>query len=246
LSICFIRLAEEWQGVYWHEKTRSLLNVYVDDVKFAAKTEAHDSLWKSIREVIDMDPENPDCQFLGCSPERHTTTAAQVHTILDNHPACHPRPKLGAGAKLHVKAWGDEGEGESYKLYDPHRSVELVVYNLERFAKDCVNVFWELVGYEEKKAGSAPTPFLDEPKDTLTVIQERAATSGQITPPGTPSGAPGDPQGVPAKAGSTGQLSPDRNQVLDENHVHRTVREAGLATSSRGTHHDDYTLGRDV
>ena len=31
LSVGFERLAEEWQGVFWHEETRSLLLVYVDD-----------------------------------------------------------------------------------------------------------------------------------------------------------------------------------------------------------------------
>ena len=35
-------LAEEWLGVYWHEEATSLLIVYVDDFKLAAKAEFQD------------------------------------------------------------------------------------------------------------------------------------------------------------------------------------------------------------
>ena len=91
----FERLAEEWPGVFWHKKTRSMLIVYVDDFKLAARHGEHDALWKSIRQVIDMDPETLDGRFLGCSHERFTTSARRVHDLLDNHPACHPRQKQG-------------------------------------------------------------------------------------------------------------------------------------------------------
>ncbi len=67
-------------------ETRSMLIVYVDDFKLAAKTEAHDAIWKSIREVIDMDPETLDGRFLGCSHERFTTSAGRVSDTLDGHP----------------------------------------------------------------------------------------------------------------------------------------------------------------
>ena len=58
-------MAEEWPGVFWHEKTLSMLIVYVDDFKLAAKSEANDAICASIREVIDMDPETLDGRFLG-------------------------------------------------------------------------------------------------------------------------------------------------------------------------------------
>ena len=77
-SIDYTRLAEEWPGVYWHEETKSLLIVYVDDFKLAAKAEMHDRLWAAIRRVIDMDPETLDCRFLGCSHERYEATASQL------------------------------------------------------------------------------------------------------------------------------------------------------------------------
>ena len=91
-SIGFTSPAEEWQGVFWHERTRSLLIVYVDDFKLAARHGEHNALWASIRKVIDMDPETTDGRFLGCSHERFTTTAQHVHDMLDNHPEYHPAP----------------------------------------------------------------------------------------------------------------------------------------------------------
>jgi hypothetical protein len=73
-----------------------MLIVYVDDFKLAALKKDHDGLWKSIRSVIDMDPEALDGRFLGCSHERFTTTARNVIPMLDNHPSYHPRQKQGA------------------------------------------------------------------------------------------------------------------------------------------------------
>ncbi len=92
-SVGLERLAEEWQGVFRHEKTRSLLIVYVDDFRLAAKH--GDALWESIWAVVDMDPETLDGRFLRCSRHRVTTTARYVHDILDNHPVYHTRPKQG-------------------------------------------------------------------------------------------------------------------------------------------------------
>ena len=60
VSIGFARLSEEWQCVFWHEETRSLLIVYVDDFKLAARAGEHDALWKAIRDVIDMGTETLD------------------------------------------------------------------------------------------------------------------------------------------------------------------------------------------
>ncbi len=65
VSIGYERIAEEWPGVYWHEETKALLIVYVDDFKLAAKAGDHDRLWAAIRGVIDMDAESLDGRFLG-------------------------------------------------------------------------------------------------------------------------------------------------------------------------------------
>jgi hypothetical protein len=95
LSIGWTRLAEEWPGTFWHQKTGSMMIVYVDDFKLAAKHAEHDALWAAIRKVIDMDPETLDGRFLGCSHERFTTSVRSVSSLLDQHPEYHPRQKQG-------------------------------------------------------------------------------------------------------------------------------------------------------
>ena len=65
------------------------------------------------------------------------------------------------------------------KIYDPNKKVEVVVYNMERFAKDCVNVFCELSGYSKDKVGTAPTPLLDEANDPLLVLEEPVSSPPQ-------------------------------------------------------------------
>ncbi len=65
-------------------------------------------------------------------------------------------------------------------------------------------VFADLTGYDKAKGGTDPTPFIDESKDPLIVIQEASE-------PPAKAGAPSQPtQGIkspPAKAGVTGELS---------------------------------------
>jgi hypothetical protein len=57
MPIRYIKSAEERPGVYWHEETKSLTIVYVDDFKLSAKAGMHDALWADIRKAIDMYPE---------------------------------------------------------------------------------------------------------------------------------------------------------------------------------------------
>ena len=70
MSARYTQLAEEWPVVYWHEETKSLRIVYVDDFKLAAKAGMHDALWAEIRKVIDVDPDALGGRFLGCSHEK--------------------------------------------------------------------------------------------------------------------------------------------------------------------------------
>ena len=40
----WIKLAEEWNSVFWHPVKEAMLIIYVDDFKMAAKAEDHDQL----------------------------------------------------------------------------------------------------------------------------------------------------------------------------------------------------------
>ena len=124
-----------------------------------------------------MDPETLDGRFLGCSHERFTTSAGRVSDILHSHPGYHPRPKQG-GVALASKE-GADPTAEIAKLHDPKRRVEVVSYNMERFAKDCVTAFCELSGYLKAKVGTAPTQFLDESKDPVVIFDDPPATGNK-------------------------------------------------------------------
>ncbi len=54
-------------------------------------------------------------------------------------------------------------------------NVEVTVYSMEEFAKECVMVFCSV----RTRVYTTPTPFLDESKDPLTVIQEDISLPGQ-------------------------------------------------------------------
>ena len=58
------------------------------------------------------------------------------------------------------------------KIYGPNRKVSVVAYNMGRFAQGCVIVLCELPGCAKNKVGTAPTPFLDEAKDPLTIVED--------------------------------------------------------------------------
>ncbi len=98
-----------------------------------------------------MDRETVDGSVVGCSHERFTTTAGRVSDILASHPGYHPRPKQG-GVALASKE-GADPTAEIAKLYDPKRKVEVVSYNMERFAKDCVTAFWNSPDTRRRKSG---------------------------------------------------------------------------------------------
>ena len=120
----------------------------------------HDKLWAEIQKVADMDPEALDGRFLGCSHERYDTVASKLEGMLDNHPVYHPRPSLGSNPQ--AKARGSEHglAKQAYTdLYSPSQKVKLVVYNMERFAQECVTVFCGLTGYDLKIVGTAPYAF---------------------------------------------------------------------------------------
>ena len=105
--------------------------------------------------------------------------------MLDNHPVYHPRPSLGSNPQ--AKARGNENEGakQAYTdLHIPNQKAKFFVYNMERFAKECVTVFCDLTDYDIKKVGTAPTPFIDESQDTLVRTQPLIEAVAKAAPTG--------------------------------------------------------------
>ena len=113
------------------------------------------------------------------------------------------------------------------KIYDPERKVEVVSYNMERFATDCVNVFCELSGFDKAKVGTAPTPFIDEANDPLVAFRDLDAVTP--SPGGSGKGKKKKKKVesvIPPPGGTTagtGKLSTIAVKGLDEDHVHCAV-----------------------
>ena len=80
-----------------------------------------------------MDAENLDARFLGCTHERYITTAVNVQDLLNNLPLYHPRTKGGTSPTDE-----EPTDAAAYKAqrFDPRRKVEVVVYTMERLARD--------------------------------------------------------------------------------------------------------------
>ncbi len=116
-----------------------------------------------------MDPETLDGRILGVRPtespqRRDMSTTYWIATWAP--------PTTQTGGVAADKLSGTYVIENVAKLYEPNRKVELVIDSVKRFANDCANAFCELSGYARAKVGAVPTPFLDESKDPLVVIQE--------------------------------------------------------------------------
>ena len=76
---------ECWPSMFWHERLRLLLAVYVDDFKLAGPRENHDEGWKLIGEHIEMDPPEDVGRYLGCEH----IVQHEVKLPVERHPFAH-------------------------------------------------------------------------------------------------------------------------------------------------------------
>ena len=86
LALCGWTKIENWQSVFFHEKYKALLVVYVDDFKMSAPKKFSDQLWKDMRAKIVLDDPQPPDRFLGCYLEEFECEVSLLAPILQNHP----------------------------------------------------------------------------------------------------------------------------------------------------------------
>ena len=74
---------ENWPSLYWHEKRRLLLLVFVDDFKLAGPKQTLPSAWKAIAQHVEMSGPKPIGKFLGCLHRwgNHTIDGKPVRPI---------------------------------------------------------------------------------------------------------------------------------------------------------------------
>ena len=80
-----------WQGLYMHKETNSLLIVYVDDFRMAAKAEYTPRLWDEIRVKLVTDDPSPPQRFLGVVQHYFEEPVEKLGYILDHNPRCRGR-----------------------------------------------------------------------------------------------------------------------------------------------------------
>ena len=75
-----------WKSLFRHVKTNSLMIIYVDDFRMAAKPEFIPRLWRELRAVLHPDEPEPPGRFLGCYQHYFTSTAKKLTLILSASP----------------------------------------------------------------------------------------------------------------------------------------------------------------
>ena len=151
-------VSAEWPGVYWHEKHKALLVVYVDDFKMAAKAEDHDKLWADIKSRITMDEETEEGVYLGCRNQRFIAKAGDLADILDKQPQYCPREKSSPGV----------AQGEPTIIapdYDPERVVRGILSQMPEYVDKCIENYCNLTSTRYEDIKPAKTPFIDEAQD---------------------------------------------------------------------------------
>ena len=74
-------LPEIWQSMFYHPELDLLLVVYVDDFRIAGPTDNMEKGWKTISDVIDMDPPEPCGRYFGCNHfEESKGALSRAHT----------------------------------------------------------------------------------------------------------------------------------------------------------------------
>ena len=90
-----------WQGLFMHKKTNSLLIVYVDDFRMAAKAEYTPRLWDEIRVKLVVDDPSAPQRFLGVVQYYFEEPVEKLGYFLDHHPRVRGRE---AEVQKHVPA----------------------------------------------------------------------------------------------------------------------------------------------
>jgi hypothetical protein len=138
-----------WKSLFSHVKTNSLMIVYVDDFRMAAKPEFTPRLWGELREVLHLDEPEPPGKFLGCYQHYFTSAVKRLSLIL----SANPRVRL-------------RREKPVEKVFeDPNHEVRGYSYDRTQYLEKAVDKFLALTGAERKALRKAETPFIDESKD---------------------------------------------------------------------------------
>ena len=189
-KVGFSPVGDAWPSVYWHQKFKALLCVYVDDSKLAAPTVHQDELWVLIKSVSAMGDETDDGRYLGCDHREFTATAADVTHIPDANPSYHPRQKERQAAKGQRDSATFNQKTD--RKYDPFKKIRGNVMYMRGFLDQCLESYCNLTNIQLSDIRRAPAPFADESK-FRSIVTDKAGTTtnGSSMPsPRTTGGTP--------------------------------------------------------
>ena len=135
LRKCGFAAVPDWCSVYWNDKLKVLLAVYVDDFKMAGPTAKVEEAWRLIRDAIKTDEPADAGKYLGCDHIQKDIWIA---------PGSDPmaQDKVPAASKTKL--------------------VRTLEYNMEMFLVQCVERYTELAGKSGANLQKVSTPFVED------------------------------------------------------------------------------------
>ena len=141
---------ETWSSMFWNDKLKCLLMVYVDDIKMAGPTAGLKAAWSLIRDGIETgNPDKVD-KCLGCV---HRTSKGTIPRQDARVPAASatgtPRPALSSPRVPAGK----------YQV-----NVQIMEYDVEDFMVECVTAYKTACGEPDMVLKKVDTPFIATPE----------------------------------------------------------------------------------
>ena len=132
-----------------HKKTNSLLIVYVDDFRMAAKAEYTPRLWDEIRVKLVTDEPSPPQRFLGVVQHYFEEPVEKLGYFLDHNP----------------RVRGREAEVQKFVPKNPKLLVRGYRYQMADFFGKAVDKYCAVSNIERSTLKKVATPFVDESQE---------------------------------------------------------------------------------
>ena len=136
---CGFVAVPDWRSVYWNEKLKTLLAIYVDDFKMAGSKANVKESWDLIRRNLKTDEPAKAGKYLGCDHKQ-----SEKWIVPGSDPMAKNQDSSAAKSKL----------------------VRIMEYDMELFLVQCVERYTELAGKFGANFQKVSTPFVE---DTATV-----------------------------------------------------------------------------
>ena len=147
-----------------HKKTNSLLIVYVDDFRMAAKAEYTPRLWDEIRVKLVVDDPSAPQRFLGVVQYYFEEPVEKLGYFLDHHP----------------RVRGREAEVQKHVPANPKLIVRGYRYEMADFFGKAVDKYCAVANVDRAKLKKVETPFVDESQEPQGCLEGDDVEIGKL------------------------------------------------------------------